>query len=167
LPGSGKILNLKGTLKAMERDIKMVRVVDEHTVEVSLPYVLGYERVAMDCSASLAKFIGFSADRIDDLKTAVSEACMNAIEHGNGLRPDARVIVTMNFVKDAFTVSVMDEGKGLLDLPKKPDIAQKIKKKETPRGLGIYLMEQLMDQVEFNEITNGGHVVRMVIKMAN
>jgi serine/threonine-protein kinase RsbW len=151
----------------MERDIKRVRVVDEHTVEVSLPSVLGYERVAMECSASLARFIGFSADRIDDLKTAVSEACMNAIEHGNRLRPDARVIVTMNFENDAFTVSVTDEGKGILDLPKKPDIEQKIEKKETPRGLGIYLMEQLMDQVEFDEIANGGHVVRMVIKMAN
>jgi serine/threonine-protein kinase RsbW len=151
----------------MERDTKVVRAFDEHTVEVSLPSVLGYERVAMDCSASLAKFIGFSADRIDDLKTAVSEACMNAIEHGNRLRPDARVVVTMNFRNDSFTISVMDEGKGLMDLPKKPDIEQKIEKKETPRGLGIYLMKQLMDQVEFNEIVNGGHVVRMVIKMAN
>ena len=151
----------------MERNIKRVRVVDEHTVEVSLPSVLGYERVAMECSASMAKFIGFSADRIDDLKTAVSEACMNAIEHGNRLRSDARVIVTMNFEDEAFTVSVKDEGKGILDLPKKPDIEQKIGKKETPRGLGIYLIRELMDKVEFNAIANGGHVVRMVIKMAN
>ena len=151
----------------MERDRKLVRVVDESMVEVSLPSVLGYERIAMDCSASMAKFIGFSADRIDDLKTAVSEACINAIEHGNRLQPDARVIVTMNFGNGAFTVSVMDEGKGILHLPKKPDIQQKIEKKETPRGLGIYLMKQLMDQVEFNEVMDGGHVVRLVIRMGN
>jgi serine/threonine-protein kinase RsbW len=142
-----------------------VRVVDGNTVEVSLPSILGYERIAMDCSASLAKFIGFSADRVDDLKTAVSEACMNAIEHGNRLRPDARVLVTMNFEDDAFTVSVTDEGAGIPELPKKPDIEQKIEEKETPRGLGIYLMQQLVDQVEFNEMTDTGHVVRMVIKM--
>jgi serine/threonine-protein kinase RsbW len=144
-----------------------VRVVDGNTVEVSLPSILGYERIAMDCSASLAKFIGFSADRVDDLKTAVSEACMNAIEHGNRLRPDARVLVTMNFEDDAFTVSVTDEGAGIPELPKKPDIEQKIEEKETPRGLGIYLMQQLVDQVEFNEMTDTGHVVRMVIKMGN
>jgi serine/threonine-protein kinase RsbW len=142
-----------------------VRVVDGNTVEVSLPSILGYERIAMDCSASLAKFIGFSADRVDDLKTAVAEACMNAIEHGNRLRPDARVLVTMNFEDDAFTVSVTDEGAGIPELPKKPDIEQKIEEKETPRGLGIYLMQQLVDQVEFNEMTDTGHVVRMVIKM--
>jgi serine/threonine-protein kinase RsbW len=144
-----------------------VRVVDGNTVEVSLPSILGYERIAMDCSASLAKFIGFSADRVDDLKTAVAEACMNAIEHGNRLRPDARVLVTMNFEDDAFTVSVTDEGAGIPELPKKPDIEQKIEEKETPRGLGIYLMQQLVDQVEFNEMTDTGHVVRMVIKMGN
>jgi serine/threonine-protein kinase RsbW len=151
----------------MERDRKIVRVVDEHTVEVSLPSVLGYERVAMDCSASLARFMGFSAERIDDLKTAVSEACMNAIEHGNRLRPDARVTVTMNFENDVFVIAVKDEGEGIPDLPKKPDIEQKIEKKETPRGLGIFLMKQLMDQVEFNEIANGGHVVKMVIRLGN
>lgn len=151
----------------MERDGKMVRLVDENTVEVSLPSVLGYERVAMDCSASLAKFAGFSAERIEDLKTAVSEACINAIEHGNRLRPNARVLVSMNFGEGAFRVAVMDEGEGLLGLPKKPDIFQKIEKKETPRGLGIFLMEQLMDQVEFNEVADGGHVVRLVLRMAN
>lgn len=151
----------------MERDRQTVRVVDEHTVEVSLPSVLGYERVAMDCSASLAKFMGFSADRIDDLKTAVSEACMNAIEHGNRLRPDARVTVTMNLEDDVFVIAVRDEGEGMPDLPKKPDIEQKIEQKETPRGLGIFLMKQLMDQVEFNEIANGGHVVKMVIRLGD
>jgi serine/threonine-protein kinase RsbW len=92
---------------------------------------------------------------------------MNAIEHGNRLRPDARVLVTMNFEDDAFTVSVTDEGAGIPELPKKPDIEQKIEEKETPRGLGIYLMQQLVDQVEFNEMTDTGHVVRMVIKMGN
>jgi len=151
----------------MERDRKIVRVVDEHTVEVSLPSVLGYERVAMDCSASLARFMGFSAERIDDLKTAVSEACMNAIEHGNRLRPDARVTVTMNFENDVFAIAVKDEGEGIPDLPRKPDIEKKIEQKETPRGLGIFLMKQLMDQVEFNEIANGGHVVKMVIRLGN
>ncbi|MEE9213674.1 MAG: ATP-binding protein, partial [Thermodesulfobacteriota bacterium] len=37
----------------------------------------------MEQVATLAKEIGFSDDRIEDLKTAVSEACLNAIEHGN------------------------------------------------------------------------------------
>ena len=53
------------------------------TVEVRLPSRLGYEKVAMSTAASVAKLMGFREDRIEDLKTAIAEACINAIEHGN------------------------------------------------------------------------------------
>ena len=72
---------------------QMVRRLNSHAVEVSLPSKLGYERIAMDCSASFAKMAGFAQDRIEDLKTAVAEACLNAIEHGNKGNPDTRVLV--------------------------------------------------------------------------
>ena len=150
----------------MGKPTEMIRVLDERTVAVSLPNRLGYERVAMDCSASLAKIAGLGKERIEDLKTAVSEACLNAIEHGNKGRTDARVIVTMNFRDDAFSVSVMDEGEGIPEMPEIPDIEKKIEELETPRGLGIYLMKQLTDQVDFNA-QGDGHVVRMVIKLRN
>jgi serine/threonine-protein kinase RsbW len=86
----------------------------------------------MDCSASLARIAGLGKERIDDLKTAVSEACLNAIEHGNEGRTDARVVVTMNFKDDSFSVSVMDEGKGIREMPEAPDIDKKIEELETP-----------------------------------
>jgi serine/threonine-protein kinase RsbW len=130
---------------------EMIRMLDDQTVEVSLPNKLGYERIAMECSASFAKMVGFVPARIEDLKTAVSEACLNAIEHGN---------------KGAFSVSVIDEGAGMPKLPKEPDIVQKIEKLETPRGLGVYLIKQLTDQVDFNA-QGDGHVVRMVIKLTS
>lgn len=148
----------------MREPTELIRMLDERTVAVSLPNKFGYERVAMDCSASLAKIAGLGKDRIEDLKTAVSEACLNAIEHGNKGRTDARVIVTMDFKDDTFSVSVMDEGKGIPEMPESPDIDKKIEELETPRGLGIYLMKQLTDQVEFNA-EGDGHVVRMVIKL--
>jgi serine/threonine-protein kinase RsbW len=128
---------------------------------------MGYERVAMDCSASFARIVGFASERIEDLKTAVAEACLNAIEHGNRGRPDTRVLVTMNFNDDFFSVSVEDEGDGISELPKDTDIMQKIEKLEPPKGLGIYLIKQLVDQVEFNDMTKGGHAVRMVIKLTS
>ena len=37
----------------------------------------------MEKAAEVAREMGFSEDRIEDLKTAVSEACTNAIEHGH------------------------------------------------------------------------------------
>ena len=153
-------------MEFMDRESKMVRMVDEQTVEVTLPSKIGYERIAMACSASFAKIVGFGPDRIEDLKTAVSEACLNAMEHGNQGRLDARVVVTMNFEDGSFTVSVMDEGTGIQEIPKEPDIRKKIEKLEVPRGLGIFLIEQLADHVDFNQMTKDGHVIRMVIRMA-
>jgi serine/threonine-protein kinase RsbW len=149
----------------MAEERQRIRMLDEKTVEVSLPSKLGYERIAMECSASFAKIVGLVKERIEDLKTAVSEACLNAVEHGNKGRPEARVIVTMNFDDDAFSVSVLDEGMGMEDLPKDPNIDYKIEGLEDPRGIGIFLIKQLVDQVEFNRTGDNGHEVRMVIKL--
>jgi len=146
---------------------KMVRRLDERTVEISLPNRMGYERIAMNCSASFARIVGFASERIEDLKTAVSEACLNAIEHGNKGRPDTRVFVTMDFNDDIFSVSVEDEGDGIPELPKDEVVMQKIEELKPPTGLGIYLIKQLVDQVEFNATTNDGHAVRMVIKLTS
>jgi serine/threonine-protein kinase RsbW len=146
---------------------EQVRMLDARTVEVSLPNVDGYERIAMACSASFAKIGGLIKERIEDLKTAVSEACLNAMEHGNKRRSDARVVVTMFLGDNDFRVLVKDEGDGIENLPQDIDIKRKVENLERPNGMGLFLIQQLVDQVEFNEMTDGGHVVKMVLKMEN
>lgn len=143
------------------------RMLDERTVEVNLPNVNGYERIAMECSASFAKIGGLVKERIEDLKTAVSEACLNAMEHGNRGRPDSRVVITMNLGEKDFKVSVMDEGDGIKDIPQSIDIKKKIANLEPPNGLGLFLIQKLVDQVEFNKLKNGGHEVKMILKIGD
>lgn len=143
-------------------------MLSENTIEVSLPNKLGYERVAMACSATFAKIVGFLPERVEDLKTAVSEACLNAMEHGNLNRPDRRVLVRMNYGDHVFSVSVMDQGEGMKETPKIPDdleIDKKIEALEIPRGIGMFLIKQLVDQLEFNQLTNEGHMVRMLLRL--
>ena len=154
-------------MNTVDIETQMMRMLDKRTVEVNLPNEIGYERIAMACSASFARIVGFVPDRIEDLKTVVSEACLNAIEHGNKGDPDARVIITMNYKENTIIVSVIDEGTGVDKIPAEPDIIKKIEKLETPRGLGIFLIKQLADQVDLNQMTKDGHVIRMVIRMAN
>src|SRR6201998_4025834 len=91
-------------------------------VEVRLPSRMGYEKVAMSTAASVAKLMGFREDRIEDLKTAVAEACINAIEHGNRLNEGLTVGVVLSAGEDALEVKVIDDGKGLKTLPPRPDI---------------------------------------------
>ena len=152
----------------MHEERKIIRMLDENTIEVNLPNRLGYERIAMACSSSFAKIVGFLPEKIEDLKTAVSEACINAMEHGNKNHPDKRVLITMNYQDQVFSVAVMDEGEGMdkiLEIPKKLDIERKIEKLESHRGLGLFLIEQLVDKFEYNQMTEDGHMLRMVLKL--
>ena len=86
---------------------------NDRTIEVNLANQLGYERIAMACSASFARMMGLSPERIEDLKTMVSEAAINAMEHGNKGRPDARVTVSLNCQDNTINVTVSDEGDGI------------------------------------------------------
>ena len=138
---------------------------NEKSVEVIIANQLGYERIAMACSASFAEMMGFSAERIEDLKTVVAEAAINAIQHGNKQRPDAKVTVLMNFEDDTINVSVLDAGDGIKKFPPKPDIGRIIDNLDTPEGFGLFLINQLADRVEFNEMADGGNVVKMAFRM--
>jgi serine/threonine-protein kinase RsbW len=135
-------------------------------VEVRLPSRLGYEKVAMSTAASVAKIMGFREDRIEDLKTAVAEACINAIEHGNRLNEGLSVGVVLSAGEDALEVKVIDDGKGLKSLPPKPDIERKMHGEEDPRGMGMFLIQALVDEAEWVAGSNGkSSYVRLVIRL--
>ena len=138
---------------------------NDKAVEIVIDNKLGYERVAMACAAAFAKMMGFSDERIEDLKTVVAEAAINAIQHGNKDRPDAKVAISMNFKDGALHIAVADHGGGIKELPPKPDIDRIIEKLGPPTGFGTFLIKQLADEVEFNEMTDGGHMVKMAIRL--
>ena len=115
----------------------------------------------------LLQKLAVGKERIEDLKTAVSEACLNAVEHGNKGRPEARVVISMHLGDKDFRVSVKDEGNGIPHIPQTIDIRRKVERLEPPNGLGLFLIQQLVDRVDFNKTTDGGHVVNMVLKMEN
>lgn len=138
---------------------------NEQTVEVILPNKMGYERIAMACSASFAKIFGLAPERIEDLKTVVGEAAINSMQHGNKGRPDARVTVTLKYEDNAITVWVRDEGGGIKKLLPDPNIERIIDNLDPPIGFGTYFIKQLVDHVEFNEITDKGTALKMVIKV--
>jgi serine/threonine-protein kinase RsbW len=136
------------------------------TVELRLPSRLGFEKVAMSTAASTAKLVGFRQERIEDLKTAVAEACINAIEHGNRLNEKLSVVVILSADDEVLEIKVMDDGKGMSSLPIKPDIDRKMHGEEDPRGMGMFLIQALVDEAEWVVGANGkGSYVRLVIRL--
>ena len=67
----------------------------KRVIHLHIPSELGYEKVAMATVTAVATRAGISAERIDDLRTAVAEACINAIEYGNGSKAEAPVTITV------------------------------------------------------------------------
>ena len=126
--------------------------------------MIGYERIARASLASFARMFDYSPERIEDLKTVVAEAAINAMQHGNRGRPDAVVTIHINFKEDAIQILVMDEGDGIKEVFSKPNIDRIINELDPPIGFGVFLIRELADEVEFNLDTNKGHCLRMVVK---
>jgi serine phosphatase RsbU (regulator of sigma subunit)/anti-sigma regulatory factor (Ser/Thr protein kinase) len=127
-------------------------------VEVFLPSTLGYEKVARDAAEAIAREMGFSDDRIDDLKTAVAEACMNAIEHGNLEDRSTSVTVLLSAAADSLEVRVEDRGRQIIPNPLPAPGGE-----DKSRGWGMFFIQNLMDEVEITELPEGGNLVKMTI----
>src|SRR4051812_42566180 len=82
----------------------------EPSMELSFPSELGYEKIAREAVAAFARRLGCDRERVEDLKTALGEACINAIEHGNGRAPGLRVDVSCISAADRLTIEVCDRG---------------------------------------------------------
>jgi serine/threonine-protein kinase RsbW len=139
----------------------------EKTIELRLPSKLGYERVAMDAASSLAQRMGFEGDRVSALKTAISEAITNAIEHGNQHNETMKVVVLLAARGDELVISVTDQGNKVFDsshMPRRPTIEEALDRSDKG-GWGIWLIRELMDEVEFTTAPSGGNQVRMVIHL--
>jgi serine/threonine-protein kinase RsbW len=142
----------------------MVNHLNNQAVELILPNAIGHERIAMASLASFAKMHGYSLARIEDLKTVVAEAAINAMQHGNKGQPDAEVNILFHYGDDAIQILVTDQGEGIKEVLPQPDIERIVREMDRPVGFGIYLIRQLADDVEFNTDIASGHCLKMVIR---
>jgi serine/threonine-protein kinase RsbW len=134
-------------------------------VELHIPSILGYEKVAMDTASSLARDMGFSVDRVADLRMAVGEACLNAIEHGNQLDASVKVGVTLTVDPHALQVDVHDSGSRFERALKDPNIDEKMSGESDSRGWGMFLIQKLVDEVSFDQAPEGGNRTRLIVHL--
>ena len=134
-------------------------------IELRLPSRLGYEKVAMSTVASVARMMGFSEERVEDLKTAVSEACINAMEHGNKMDASLSVGVVLSIIENSLEVKVTDKGDGPQRKTSAPDMEKKMLGEEEARGMGMFLIQALVDEAEWVSSPPAGSYARMVIHL--
>ena len=109
----------------------------------------GSEKVAMAAAAAAGHLAGLPGPRLADVQTAVSEACLNAFEHGNLERPSVPVLLTFTIQGRNFKVAIRDQGSGFQPAAvPKPDLSRQLAGSSSDRGWGLYLMRQLADRVQ-------------------
>lgn len=134
------------------------------TMELSFPSELGYEKIARDTIAAFARRLGFDQERVEDLKTAIGEACINAIEHGNERAPGLRVDISCSCEDGRLTVEVHDHGlKRYQACGPQPSIEHKLSGLAPLRGMGLMMIAQLVDEAGFTDSSDGGNHFRLAL----
>ncbi len=120
-----------------------------HTLDDwTVPSVPGNERLAIGRLIETVRELHLPPKRLEDLKTAVGEATMNAMEHGNHYHEELPVSIQVRATDAAVAVRITDEG-GHFELPEAqvPDLEAKLAGLQSPRGWGLFLIEHLVDEL--------------------
>jgi anti-sigma regulatory factor (Ser/Thr protein kinase) len=146
------LADFAGSASEQEDDITLVALrrdpVDALT-EVSVPSEPGNEREALRRLEPALAAAGLPPARLERMKTAVAEAVMNAMEHGNGFRPDLPVVIRLFRDGGSLVVDVTDRGAARpMPAAPEPDIEAKLAGEQTPRGWGLFLIRNMVDELE-------------------
>ncbi|GKU76307.1 anti-sigma B factor RsbW [Paenibacillus sp. L3-i20] len=130
-------------------------------VQLRIPANADHIDLVRICLYGIAVKVGFTYENIEDMKVAVSEACNNAVLHGSDQSHLDVIDITFEQTNVSLVISIRNSG---------PSFAYKEARKQaaplqgdTPEslrigGLGIYLMEALMDEVVVQSSDSGTEV---------
>jgi serine phosphatase RsbU (regulator of sigma subunit)/anti-sigma regulatory factor (Ser/Thr protein kinase) len=125
----------------------------------------GNERLAMDQVAAAIQPLALEPRRLEQLKTAVAEATMNAMEHGNHYQPDVPVSIQVLASDTTLAVRITDQG-GAETLPEAemPNLEAKLAELQSPRGWGLFLIKNLVDDMRvFSDATS--HTIELLMEL--
>jgi len=125
---------------------------------------LGNERIAMERIAEAVAPLGLPGDVIERIRTAVSEAVMNAIEHGNRGRAELLVAVSVAASDGQLVIRIADQGETNVDAAPTPDLNLKIAGLQPARGWGLFLIRNMVDEVR-QVAADGGHAIELVVNL--
>ncbi|MCM3786351.1 anti-sigma B factor RsbW [Neobacillus mesonae] len=132
-------------------------------VTLKLPATADFVDIVRLNLYGIASKMGFSYEDIEDMKVAVSEACNNSVLYAYG-EENGVVEVTFEFDTAGLSITVKDEGESFDRVEQRDGIAtlhDKDLNEVQIGGLGFYLMQALMDDV--NVVTEEGKGTEVVL----
>ncbi len=133
-------------------------------LEMKVPAKPEYVGVVRLTISGIANRLGYSYDDIEDIKIAVAEACTNVVNHAYR-DSDGQMTIGCGVYQDRLEIMVADRGKSFsIDDVKGslgPVSADKPISQLKEGGLGLFLIDTLMDKVE---ISNAAGVIIVMTK---
>jgi anti-sigma regulatory factor (Ser/Thr protein kinase) len=132
--------------------------------ELSIPSEPGNERRATEEVARAVSGLELPERTLQRLKTAVAEATMNAMEHGNRYDPEVPVDIQVWLFEECLLVRIIDQGSGPPPSPNAevPDLEAKLEGMQTPRGWGLFLIRNMVDEMRVSGNPDH-HTIELVI----
>jgi serine/threonine-protein kinase RsbW len=132
-------------------------------VELKFPAKPEYVGVARLLMSGVASRLGFAVDDIEDIKLAVAEACTNATLHAYQ-GEQGQIIITCTAFEDRIEIMVIDHGRSFdiehIRYRMKPIDHRTPIEQLHEGGLGLFLIETLMDEVQIQN--DDGIAISMV-----
>jgi serine/threonine-protein kinase RsbW len=117
------------------------------------------DRAATRPADAAAEFMRMEKDKIEEIKLALIEACINAIEHSQS--EDGRVSIDFDIGDQELTIHIKDSGHGFDPGKARKEVVKRRKSGKSRRGWGLKIMEELMDKVDIQS-DESGTVITMV-----
>lgn len=112
-----------------------------------------------DVVGEISTGMGFGPKAVYALQMAVDEACTNIIEHAYGGEGRGDIELTFESLPDALRITIRDWGQAFdPGAVPEPNLDAPLHERAT-RGLGLFLMQKLMDEVTFQFDPNNGNKV--------
>lgn len=148
------------TLVALARTDDAPTAPDEMALlgEFRLASELGGEREAIRRLDGALADIEIDERTRERLRTAVGEATMNAMEHGNGYDPNLTVGIAVRADDRRLEVSITDFGQQPPPLDTEPDLDAKLAGEQSPRGWGLFLIRNMVDELLIDRIGDENRV---------
>src|SRR4030065_2039710 len=113
-----------------------------------------------------AEDAGLNEAEVYAVQLAVDEATTNIIEHGYGQECPDRIDISCEIIKDGLKVVIYDDAEPFNpDTVPEPEINVSLEDVK-PRGLGIFLMRQMMDEVLYEPTPDKGNTLTMIKRHA-
>ena len=116
---------------------------DSNHFSIALPNSRRGASAARKQFISFLRHFGLPQRIVDDLEVVIGEALANAAEHG--YRPNGRLRLESRLHDSHIEIAVSDDGHGFLSGP----ISTAHPEPNSPRGYGLFMMQALVDRMEF------------------